>query len=168
MIPWRSRFFSASPCSLSVRCFTGYTASGGKPVSWTVGGRARRSSTQTSTTRASWRVTATCWKPRRSRRRERIHGGRSGVVYLRAGAPEGERGHRQTQGSSRGRHTPESAAGCLSNRLLHFGREYAARLGLGLGQESEARLAPREITPTSRRASGRPHGQANSMTATTR
>ena len=34
-----------------------------------------------------------------------------------------------------------------TNRLLLFGRRYAARLGLGLGlgQESEARLAPPEI-----------------------
>ena len=41
----------------------------------------------------------------------------------------------------------ESLAGCLSNRLLLFGRRYAARpgLGLGLGKQSEARLAPREV-----------------------
>jgi hypothetical protein len=48
---------------------------------------------------------------------------------------------------ARGGRPAESVAGCSSNRLLLLGRRYAARLGLGLGlgQESEARLAPPEI-----------------------
>jgi len=46
-----------------------------------------------------------------------------------------------------GRLTTASLANCSANRLLLLGRRYAARLALrlGLGQESEARLAPGEI-----------------------
>jgi hypothetical protein len=51
-----------------------------------------------------------------------------------------------------------SEAGCSSNRFLLFGRRNAAGLclGFGLGQEAEARLAPREINAYIQQSIGTP------------
>src|ERR1700761_8821951 len=58
---------------------------------------------------------------------------------------------------SRGRHTAESVAGS-SNPFLLFGHRGPAglRLGFGLGQEAEARLAPREINAYIQQGIGTP------------
>ncbi len=59
---------------------------------------------------------------------------------------------------SRSQHAAESRAGYSSNPLLHFGYRNPAGLclGFGLGEEAEARLAPREINAYIQQGIGTP------------